>query len=122
MTTIRTILMGLGFLFVALVFCSAVYAGEDAVSVAPDNNKVLLENENVRVIEYTAKAGEKVGMHSHPNHVIYVLTGGKTKFLSEDGKSEERDTKTGETLWVPATTHGTEHIDDIRVIIVELKK
>ena len=122
MTKIRNLMLGLGILVVALMLCSAAYAAEDAVKIAPSNHKVLLENENVRVIEFTAKAGDKIGMHSHPNHVVYILSDAKATFISEDGKSEERDLKAGNTIWVDAVTHATEHIDDAHAILVELKK
>ena len=115
-------MMGLGTLIVALVFCSAVYAAEDPVKVAPNSHKVLLENENVRVLEFTAKAGDKIGMHSHPNHVVYVLSDAKVTFISEDGKREERALKAGTSVWVDAVTHATEHAEAAHVILVELKK
>ena len=122
MTKTKKIMVQLGILTFALVFCGAVYAAEDVVKVSPDHHKVLLENDDVRVIDFTAKAGDKIGMHSHPKHVVYVLSGGKSKFISEDGKTQERESKTGDTIWVDATTHSTEHPTDLHVIIVELKK
>ena len=39
---------------------------QDAVQVAPQQYKVLLENDQVRVVEYQSKPGEKAGMHAHP--------------------------------------------------------
>ena len=45
--------------------------------------------------DYTAKAGDKIAMHSHPAHVVYVLQGGKTKFTMEDGSVREVDLKAG---------------------------
>jgi quercetin dioxygenase-like cupin family protein len=122
LTKIKKIMMGLGILSLALVFCGAVYAAEDATKVAPNNHKVLLENENVRVIEFTARAGDKIGMHSHPNHVVYILSDAKATFISEEGKSEERAMKAGDTIWVDAVTHATEHGEDAHAILVELKK
>jgi quercetin dioxygenase-like cupin family protein len=92
------------------------------VKIAPNNHKVLLENENVRVIEFTAKAGDKIGMHSHPNHVVYVLSDAKATFISQDGKSEERSLKAGNAVWVDAVTHATEHNEAAHAILVELKK
>jgi quercetin dioxygenase-like cupin family protein len=112
-------------LFFAALISRVVFAAEDIVKVAPANCKVVLENENVRVIEYKAKVGEKVGMHSHPNHIVYILTAsGATKFTMEDGKSEVREMKQGEAVWVPATTHATENVGstDTQVLIVEMKK
>jgi hypothetical protein len=38
----------------------------DAVAVAPDNHRVVFENEKVRVLEVTIKPGEKEPFHEHP--------------------------------------------------------
>ena len=40
---------------------------EDAVKVAPNSYKSILENERVRVLEYRGKPGDKTAMHSHPD-------------------------------------------------------
>ena len=92
---------------------------KDTCSVAPKNCKILKEDDNFRVIDYTAKKGDKVGMHSHPAHVVYVLKGGKTKFTSADGKVTELDAKAGDVFINPPTVHASEHITDVHVIIVE---
>jgi quercetin dioxygenase-like cupin family protein len=92
---------------------------KDGCSIAPTHCKILKEQGKVRVIDYTAKAGDKVGMHSHPAHVIYVLQGGKTKFTSADGKVTEVDTKAGDVLINGPTVHSSDHLSDIHVIIVE---
>ena len=39
----------------------------DPVEVSPDNYKVVLENDHVRVLEMNLKVGEKDEMHSHPS-------------------------------------------------------
>ncbi len=95
---------------------------QDPMKVAPDRFKVLFENDQVRVLDYTAKAGEKLAMHSHPDHVIYNVSGGKTKFTTSDGKSQEMESKSGTATWVPATTHSAEHHTAVHGILVELKK
>ena len=95
---------------------------KDTCAVAPKNCKILKEDDNFRVIDYTAKKGDKVGMHSHPAHVIYVIQGGKTKFTMPDGTSKELDTKAGEAIINPPTVHASDHESDIHVIIVEKKK
>ena len=95
---------------------------KDTCTVAPANCKVLKEDATFRVIDYKAKKGDKVGMHSHPAHVIYVIEGGKTKFTMPDGTSKVLDTKAGDALINPPTVHASEHESDIHVIIVELKK
>jgi quercetin dioxygenase-like cupin family protein len=111
-------------LAVGMTVSASSFADEykDTCTVSPKNCKILKENDTFRVIDYTAKKGDKVGMHSHPSHVIYVLQGGKTKFTMPDGSSKELDTKAGEVLLNPPTVHASEHETDIHVIIVELKK
>jgi len=41
------------------------------VKTSPQYYKVLLENDQVRVLEYRLKAGEKEPMHSHPAGVVF---------------------------------------------------
>ena len=47
--------------------------------VAPNNAKVILDNDKVRVLDVQFKKGEKLPMHSHPGNIIYSFDGGKTK-------------------------------------------
>ena len=106
---------------VGLATASSAFAAEypDGCTAAPKNCKVLKEDDTFRVVDYTAKKGDKVGMHSHPAHVIYVLKGGKSKFTSPDGTVKELDAKTGDVFINGPTVHSSEHITDIHVIIVE---
>ena len=108
----------------ALVFAAATARAQDPVKVAPNNFKVLLENNRVRVLEFHSKAGEKIGTHSHPAHVTYIISGsGKTKFTSPDGKTTERENKAGEAIWNEAATHASEYqgTGEIHVLDIELK-
>jgi quercetin dioxygenase-like cupin family protein len=108
-----------------IALCASATAADykDVCTVSPKNCKILKEDAQFRVYEYIAKAGDKVPMHSHPAHVIYVLEGGgKTKFMMPDGTSKEIELKPGEAVINPPTVHATEHGSDTRVLIVELKK
>ncbi|HET7292048.1 MAG TPA: hypothetical protein VFM88_06465 [Vicinamibacteria bacterium] len=98
-------------------------SAQDAVATSPKNTKVVLENDRVRVYEFWAKAGEKIAMHSHPDHLVYVTGGGKVKFVASDGKATENDMKAGQALWVPATAHSIDVMTgDVKAVVVELKK
>jgi beta-alanine degradation protein BauB len=108
---------------VAAIALSNAYAAEDLCSVAPNHCKILKEDAKVRVIEFTAKKGDKIAMHSHPAHVVYLIKAGKTKFTFPDGSA--RDTppiKDGEALINPAVTHSQEHLEDVHGILVEFKE
>lgn len=109
----------------AIAFCTSAAAADygNVCTVSPKNCKILKEDAQFRVYEYTAKAGDKVPMHSHPAHVVYVLDGsGKTKFSMPDGSTKEVDLKAGDVVLNPPTVHASEHMTDTHVLIVELKK
>src|SRR5437588_1279167 len=85
---------------------------QDPVKTSPQYYKVLLENDQVRVLEYRLKAGEKEPMHSHPAGVVYVLSGAKLRFTYPDGRTEEKASPTGETIWREPTTHAVANVGD----------
>ena len=104
------------------VLCATAHA-QDPVKTSPQYYKVLLENDQVRVIEYHLKPGEKEPMHSHPAGVVYVLSGGKLKFSYPDGRTEEKAAATGETIWRDPITHAVENVGttEAHAIAVDLK-
>jgi quercetin dioxygenase-like cupin family protein len=112
-----------GFLFaMAVVIAPSPAAAQDPVKTSPDQFKVLFENEQVRVLEFNGKTGTKSPMHAHPDHVIYIATGGKSRFTMPDGKTQEVESKAGEVRWTPAGSHASEALSDTKAILVELKK
>jgi quercetin dioxygenase-like cupin family protein len=97
---------------------------DDAVKVAPDSYKVLLENDQVRVLEARIKQGAKAEMHSHPRSVAICLNDQRLKFTFPNGKSEDADLKRGQTVWLDGISHAVENIgtEDVSSVVVELKK
>ena len=97
---------------------------DDAVKVAPDSYKVVLENDAVRVLEVRIKQGAKVEMHSHPKSVALCLNDQRLKFTFPNGKSEDADLKRGQAVWLDGLSHAVENIgtEDVSSVIVELKK
>ena len=64
---------------------------EDATKVAPHVYKVVFENERARVLEVRMKPGESTTRHSHPDYVVYVLSGGKVEIHARlPGKAAKR--------------------------------
>jgi quercetin dioxygenase-like cupin family protein len=114
----KTALLVLG---VGLAFAPAAWA-QDAVGVASKQFKVLAEDDQVRVMEYRDKKGDKVPMHSHPKHIVYILKDSKTKFSFPDGTSKESEVKAGQALIRPAVTHSQESLKDSHAIVIELKR
>lgn len=85
----------------------------DPVEVSPDNYKVVLENDHVRVLEMNLKVGEKDEMHSHPSETVYFVTGSKVKVAMPDRF----------LMYHEEWTHQVENIStaDLKVIVVESK-
>jgi beta-alanine degradation protein BauB len=95
----------------------------DPLKTASNVYKLVMENERVRVLEVYLKPGDVATMHHHPDHVIYVIKGGKGKITSE-GKSYILDMKTGQTLFLKEQDHEAENVGntDLDMLVVELKK
>jgi len=95
----------------------------DPVSLYPENYRVLLENDRVRVIDFRLAKGAREVAHHHPMHVVYVITGFRIRFSLPDGETALRETRDGQVLFSEATTHASENIGttDAHGILVELK-
>jgi beta-alanine degradation protein BauB len=95
----------------------------DPMKVANNVYKLIMENERVRVLDVYFKPGDKAIMHHHPDHVIYVLKGGKAKITSE-GKSDILELKTGQAIFLKEQDHEAENIGntDLDLLVVELKR
>ncbi len=96
----------------------------DALKAAPDVYSLVMENERVRVMNAKFKPGQKAVMHSHPDHVIYVLKNAKLKITVPGGQSSEIDLKTGQAIWMQSGQHAAENIGgpEANDLVVELKK
>jgi quercetin dioxygenase-like cupin family protein len=105
----------------ALLALAANAAAQDPARVAPAMYKVRLNNARVRVLEVTAKAGQKAPKHVHPDYVVYVTQAGKVKFTDAKGAATEADMAAGEVMWRGAETHASEAVADFGGLLFELK-
>ena len=107
----------------ALLVGTAMAIAQDAVKVQPDKNKVLFENDRVRVVEVKNPPGGTLDMHSHPAHVVYFLESATTKMTTKDGKESVLEGKKGEARWVDPVTHKVDNTGKtpVHAIVVELK-
>src|SRR5262245_53758309 len=116
----------LGTLVTAVAFTglTKVAFAQDPSKLAPENYKILLDNCQIRVMDYHLRAGEKEPMHSHPAGVFaYYLTGGKVRTTTPDGKIVEASSRSGDGVWREPVTHGNENIGDteVRALVIEPK-
>jgi beta-alanine degradation protein BauB len=122
----QSALIGMGVMFVslALVLSARMAMAQDLAKVSPQDVKVLLDNDRVRVLEVRHQPGMKEPMHSHPAYVAYFLDATRMKIMLPDGKTVEKDRKAGELLWSEPVTHAVENIGttEQHVLVIELKK
>ncbi len=104
----------------------------DALSAAPQNHRVLLENELVRVLQTHIPVGSTTPVHTHrwPS-VEYVVSGSHLVRRDANGnvKLDSRvagaPLRADQVMWAePFPPHSAENVGDveIRVLMVELKR
>lgn len=95
----------------------------NSIKAEPQHHEVMFENDQVRVVQYLIKPGEKTPKHSHPNRVNILFTDAKAKITTEDGTCTNFQGKAGSAAWLPATTYIYENIGDkpIEGVLVEPK-
>ena len=108
----------------AFALSSGARSSQDPVKLSPQYYKVLLENEQVRVLEYRLKPGEKEPTHSHPAGVVYILGDSTLRSTLPDGQAVESSGKAGDVYWRTPLTHTLENIGntEAHALAVELKR
>lgn len=56
---------------------------------------ILADTLNVKFYELLIKPGDSVGLHSHPDHLVYVIDGGMVELKDKEGKATQTEFKTG---------------------------
>jgi beta-alanine degradation protein BauB len=96
----------------------------DIVETSPNQARVLMENEHVRVVEYFVKPGEKDVWHTHPPRSSYIVEGGKVKVYTENAEPKISEVIAGTSSWADqGAKHYVENIGntDIKIILTEIK-
>ena len=101
----------------------AVAQAPDPVPLYPNNYRVLLENERVRVMDFRLRKGDTEKAHAHPAHVLFVLEPFTIEFTFPDGRTGTRQAKAGEVLFSEAVVHSPVNVGptDAHGILIELK-
>src|SRR5688572_5160088 len=98
-----------------IVFVCAGCATGSATTdkVKPASYRVVLENEQIRVIEYNTGSEKDVcgfGMHTHPAHLYIMKTDAKLRIVTPDGKESFENSKAGDVGWAPVEQHLVENL------------
>ena len=96
----------------------------DGLAASPDNFRLVLENEQVRILEYHIDPGVRDRPHTHPPRVSHVISGGTLRIRLATGETFDVTEGAGETHWSGAAPlHDTENIGNtpIRILLIEVK-
>ena len=97
---------------------------QDPIKVASNvYKKVILDNEKVRVLQVEFAPGDVAPWHQHPNHVIYVIAGGKIEITDKGKEAKTMDLNEGVAIYMPAVTHMAKNVGTttIKLVVTELK-
>jgi hypothetical protein len=88
--------------FIAAIFMSLPSLfGQDPVQVAPENYRVVFENERVRVLSVHANPAEKWKLHAHPDSVVVSLDQYKVRNIVPGSEPTTREARCGDVAWIP---------------------
>ncbi|NIP38361.1 MAG: cupin domain-containing protein [Candidatus Dadabacteria bacterium] len=110
-----------------LSFSNSVYGEErsaDPAEVSPQTYKIILDNDYIRMLEITAKPGERDEMHSHPQSAWYAVSSSKIRLHNTDGSTKDIEVQAGTANFQDAVAmHSMENIGetDAKIVMVELK-
>jgi mannose-6-phosphate isomerase-like protein (cupin superfamily) len=100
----------------------------DALAAAPQNHKLLFENDDVRVLQVTVPPGVREPLHAHPYpSVLYYISAAHMKEYSPGAPAVDRGHKDdGTVIFLPVgPPHQMENLETrkpLKAIRVELKK
>lgn len=94
----------------------------DPTESDPNHYRLLWENDDVRVLDYSDDPGARTTPHDHPNSVMVTLTGFDRRLYAGDAERKVR-LEEGLAVWLPAQRHSGENIGTTptHTILIELK-
>jgi len=106
-----------------LMAVSSVAFAQDPVTVDPKHYKVMLDNEQVRVLKIQYGPKEKSVMHEHPGSVVVFVTNSNVQFTLPDGSKVKGGGKAGDVQFADAGKHLPQNLGAAAMqgVLVELK-
>ncbi len=90
-------------------------AAMDPLTVEAPFARKLGDSLNIKMYEVTLKPGDSVALHTHPDHTLYVVQGGKVIITPQGGQGQELDLKTGMGMIMATQTHSGKNIGNTTV-------
>ena len=115
------------FISTVLIFFIACSSSDISLlpeKVSPDVYKVLLENDDIKILEVTFAPGQSDNMHEHYPATVYIVEGGKAQVTLPDGTVNEINPPSDFILHNPEKAkHQVKNIGDntMKIILFERK-
>ena len=112
------------YILLAAMLCASVGASaQDATQSDGDKYKVVLENAQVRVLEYRDLPGEKTHLHKHPQFVVVAMEPFRRRLHLPDGRILTREFKAGDVIYSDGESHIGENVGNspTHVLLIEMK-
>lgn len=125
MNKVVKIVMGIALCLVAVVVAwpQANDDSLDSLKVCADTQRLILENQFVRVIDDQIPPGVLEPMHRHRHGVVVYLNTYTNEQTTAEGKKTVQERKAGTATWSEAIVHTVKNVDKTpsHAIRIELK-
>ena len=120
-TAIRLAMLWLGTIVAGT--CASEEAAPDPLTAYPGNYRVLLENTEVRVLDFQLAPGATEDFHRHPANVAVFVEPVNIRFTFPDGHTGMRVAQPGEVAYSGPVIHASQNLATTRAhgVLVELK-
>jgi hypothetical protein len=107
----------------AMLSASVGASAQDAVQTDGDKYKVVLENAQVRVLEYRDLPGNRTQLHQHPEFVVVAMSPFRRQLHLPDGRKLTREFKAGDVMYSGGQSHIGENVgtSPTHVLLIEMK-
>ena len=95
----------------------------DPLTVGAKMSKKLRDTLGLKMYEFTVKPGESWGLHTHPDHTVYMLQGGKMAlYMREAGRQDTLTFPTGMALVSAPLTDSGKNIGNttIKMLVTDI--
>lgn len=78
----------------------------------------------IKMFEVTLKPGDSVALHTHPDHTLYVVQGGKVSITIKGGGTQELDLPTGAGFVNASISHWGKNIGNttVRLLVTDVHR
>ena len=110
----------LGFI---VTLSGSVFAQESMDASAKPMMKTILDNEKVMVMQVEYAPGQVAPMNFYPEHVAYVLEGGKMEMTQKGKEAKVMDLNEGEAMYMPAGNDMFKNVgtSTVKLVVTEMK-